>query len=49
MIDAAPEEADDSAGEARLGNTADAKIVNGKEATAEDAVAWKARQRGFRH
>jgi len=38
-----------SACEARLGNAADAKIVNGEQAAAQDPVARKARQRGFRH
>ena len=42
-------EADKSTGEAWFGNTADAKIVNGKEAAAEDAVARKPRQRELRH
>src|SRR6185312_3126353 len=37
-------EAEQSTGEAGLGNAADAKIVNGEEAAAKDAVAGKARQ-----
>ena len=42
-------EAEELTGEAWLGNTADAKIVNGEEAAAKDAVARKARQRRLRH